>query len=124
MLPVHNLPFPTDGTDDQALFVGQDDWDDSLDGEGELDTTWDIEQEQDLASNGSSNTLSSKASKRGFDEVDPDFGDDVEDASPPSSPGMWIINYCFSNVLISFLQIQNGYAFSEPGFLGALRSDM
>lgn len=85
--PVHNLPFPTDA-DDGALLVGKDDWDDSLDGEGELDTAWDIEQEQDLASNGSSNTLSSRASKRGFEEVDPDFGDDVEDVSPPSSPGM------------------------------------
>lgn len=86
------------------MLVGTDDWDDSLDGEGELDTAWDIEQEQDLASNGSSNTLSSKTSKRGFEEVDPDFGDEDEDVSPPSFPGMCGLQIIASpSALLSFL---------------------
>ncbi|KAJ7632239.1 hypothetical protein FB45DRAFT_911894 [Roridomyces roridus] len=56
-----------------------------LEGDAEGDTTWEAE-EQETASNQSSVTLSSKASKRSFDEVE--YADDeVDGESPPGSPG-------------------------------------
>lgn len=70
-------------------------WDDTLDGEGDLDTTWEEDQEpeqdQETLSNESSVTLSSKASssKRSFDEVEPEEGD-VASASL-GSPGIFIL---------------------------------
>lgn len=64
-------------------------WDDSLDGEGELDTTWEVEeQEHETASDQSSTTLSSKSSsKRSISEAELEEYED-EDLPPLSSPGM------------------------------------
>jgi len=56
-------------------------WDDSLDGEGEPDINWEGEHD-DIVSNESSITLSSSASKRRYDEVDSEW----EHASVPASP--------------------------------------
>lgn len=53
--------------------------------DGDPDTTWEVE-EQETASNESSVTLSSKASKRSFDEVELEE-DEVDGKSPPGSPG-------------------------------------
>lgn len=63
-------------------------WDDDLDAEGDPDLSWDVEEEgHETASNESSVTLSSKTSKRSFDEID---DEDAPDEAPPSlssSPG-------------------------------------
>lgn len=59
-------------------------WDDSLDADGDPDLTWDVEEEQETASNESIATLSSKTSKRSFHEVE-NYEDDA--ASQASSPG-------------------------------------
>ncbi|KAF8163122.1 hypothetical protein B0H34DRAFT_694191 [Crassisporium funariophilum] len=70
------------------VFDGEN-WEDDLDGEGDLDVTWEHDNENTLStSNESSVTLSSKASKRSYDEVDSD-GDEAAETglSPPSSPG-------------------------------------
>ncbi|KAF4614464.1 hypothetical protein D9613_002881 [Agrocybe pediades] len=66
------------------------DWEDEGDGEFEPASTWDEDQDNELAaSNHSSVTLSSKTSKRSFDEFE-HAGDDYEEVdghwSPPSSP--------------------------------------
>ncbi|KDR81426.1 hypothetical protein GALMADRAFT_239315 [Galerina marginata CBS 339.88] len=67
----------------------EDGWEDDLDGEGEADTTWDDDNENAL-SNHSSVTLSSKASKRSFDEFESgdayDDGGESAQWTPPSSP--------------------------------------
>lgn len=72
------------------------DWEYDLDGnhEGDVTPTWDEDNEEadKSTSNASSTTLSSKASKRGFEEVDSD-GEDYENGdsqhwSPAGSPGM------------------------------------
>jgi hypothetical protein len=62
-----------------------DEWDDSLDGEGEPDINWEAEHD-DIASNESSITLSSSASKRRYDEVDSEGAQ----GSLPDSPGVYI----------------------------------
>ncbi|KAK7023892.1 hypothetical protein R3P38DRAFT_3270164 [Favolaschia claudopus] len=60
-------------------------WEDTLEGDGDPDTTWEVEEpENETASNESSVTLSSKASKRSFDQIDPE---EVVGQSPPGSPG-------------------------------------
>ncbi|GLB35150.1 putative protein of unknown function (DUF2420) [Lyophyllum shimeji] len=63
-----------------------DDWDDTLDGEGDPDTNWELEDhEHETASNLSSVTLSSKAStKRSLSEAELEEYED--DGLPPSSP--------------------------------------
>ncbi|RDB21016.1 hypothetical protein Hypma_011407 [Hypsizygus marmoreus] len=72
---------------EDVSYEADDNWDDTLDGEGELDTTWEVEeQEHETASNQSSITLSSKTStKRGISEVNFDEDED-ERPSLPSSP--------------------------------------
>lgn len=72
----------------------REEWEDDLDGEGEIDDTWDEGNEVETAqsnSNNSSITLSSKASKRSYDELDSDENGDEDGDShhwtPPSSPG-------------------------------------
>ncbi|KAJ7184200.1 hypothetical protein C8R46DRAFT_1063258 [Mycena filopes] len=59
-------------------------WEDAVEGDEDADTTWEAEHE--TASNESSVTLSSKASKRSFEELELDE-DDVDGNSPPGSPG-------------------------------------
>ncbi|KAF8965274.1 hypothetical protein BDZ97DRAFT_799283 [Flammula alnicola] len=68
-------------------------WEDDLDGEGDPDTTWDDNEIENAQSNStnSSITLSSKASKRSYDEFE-SGGEGYEDEdsrhwTPPSSPG-------------------------------------
>lgn len=64
-------------------------WDDSLDGEGELDLTWEAE-EHETASNQSSTTLSSKSSiKRSISEAELEEYQD-EELSFSTSPGLYI----------------------------------
>jgi hypothetical protein len=71
--------------------LNEEEWDDSLDGEGEPDPSWDGEYEDESIQ--SSVTLSSKASsnkassKRAFDEVEQDNEPEIKRVSPPSSPG-------------------------------------
>jgi hypothetical protein len=62
-------------------------WDDELDGEGDPDTTWDAEPENldESISNESSVTLSSKTSKRSFNESGLERSDD--DNCSSESPG-------------------------------------
>lgn len=57
--------------------LAEDGWDYDLDGDGEPDTNWEAENEHDSPSNESSVTLSSKTSKRSFDELERD--NEVED---------------------------------------------
>lgn len=65
----------------------EEEWDDSLDADGDPDTTWEVEQETETASNESSVTLSSKASKRSFHEAD--LEEDAEElVLQDGSPGM------------------------------------
>ncbi|KAJ7043263.1 hypothetical protein C8F04DRAFT_1390094 [Mycena alexandri] len=61
-------------------------WEDAIEGDEDPDTTWEADAEHETASNESSVTLSSKASKRSFDELDPEE-DEVDGNSPPGSPG-------------------------------------
>ncbi|KAJ7756830.1 hypothetical protein DFH07DRAFT_919850 [Mycena maculata] len=61
-------------------------WEDAVDGDEDPDITWDAEVEHETASNESSVTLSSKASKRSFDEVELE-DDEAGGKSPPGSPG-------------------------------------
>lgn len=61
-------------------------WDDDLDAEGDPDLTWDVEEEQETASNESIATLSSKTSKRSFHDLESD-GEEHDVASQASSPG-------------------------------------
>ncbi len=88
------------------------DWEYDLDGnnEGDVNAAWDEDNEEadKSISNASSITLSSKASKRGFDEVDSD-GEDNENGgnqlwSPAGSPGMYHIHP----------RREDSYAFSGP----------
>ena len=77
-----------ESTEDPTTYR-EDGWEDDLDGEGEIDETWDNENENAHSnSNQSSITLSSKASKRSFDEFE-SGGEGYDDAAggPPSSPG-------------------------------------
>lgn len=68
-----------------------DEWDDE-DAEGEDEEDW---IDPDVASNESSVTLSSKASKRSHDEVDPSEEVCVEDpyTSPGTSCGVSVVSY-------------------------------
>jgi len=73
---------------DHEVSSNEERWDDSnLDAEGEFDT-WDLDAsaEHETASNQSSVTLSSKASKRSFHELDEEEAEDGP-TSPPGSPG-------------------------------------
>jgi hypothetical protein len=64
-----------------------DNWDDELDGDGEIDEEW--VDPGDAVSNESSATLSSNSStKRRHDAVDPEEGE-LEAGTPYSSPGMF-----------------------------------
>ncbi|KAJ3572803.1 hypothetical protein NP233_g2847 [Leucocoprinus birnbaumii] len=65
-----------------------DTWDDELDGEGDPDTTWEVEKDNgdESKSNESSITLSSKASKRSFDDFGLEHSDD--DSFLSGSPGL------------------------------------
>ncbi|KAJ6606566.1 hypothetical protein DFH09DRAFT_1120647 [Mycena vulgaris] len=60
-------------------------WEDAVE-DGDPDTTWEAEVEHETTSNESSVTLSSKASKRSFDEVELEE-DEADGSSPPGSPG-------------------------------------
>jgi hypothetical protein len=73
--------------DDPEIF-GDEEWDDSLDGEGEIDIAWDATaHEHEVASNESSVTLSSKtSSKRTYHDVEAEI-DGTDEISPPSSHG-------------------------------------
>nr|GAT52126.1 predicted protein [Mycena chlorophos] len=61
----------------------EEEWDEG--GEGDPDTTWDADAEQETLSTQSSVTMSSKGSKRSIDEVETE--DDELDPSLPGSPG-------------------------------------
>jgi hypothetical protein len=80
--------------DDPETF-GDEEWDDSLDGEGEIDIAWDAtEHEHEVASNESSVTLSSKtSSKRTYHDVEDEI-DGVGEISQSSSPGQYSLA-CF-----------------------------
>jgi len=76
----------------EDLTIYGDVWQDDPDGAGDLNATWDDENDNALSnSNHSSVTLSSKASKRSFDEFESggEGYNDSEggDLSPSSSPG-------------------------------------
>lgn len=76
------LELPTDPINFEA-----ENWDYDQDGEGDLDVNWGLENE--ITSNHSSVTLSSKTSKRSFDEVD-SVGDEDGHSNgtlSPISPG-------------------------------------
>jgi hypothetical protein len=90
----HNIDLEGDlileSTEDPTAY-GEDGWEDDPDGEGEIDETWDDDNENAHSnSNQSSITLSSKTSKRSFDEFESSGeGYDEEEGghwSPPSSP--------------------------------------
>lgn len=77
----------TDASAENPPAYDENNWDDSLDGEGDADITWELERqhEHETASNESSVTLSSKTStKRTIDEVELE---ELAGLSPPSSPG-------------------------------------
>lgn len=76
-------------------------WDDELDGEGDPDTTWEAEQENgdESVSNESSVTLSSKASKRSFDEFGIEHSEDESFVS--GSPGVFYPFYAPFPILIN-----------------------
>lgn len=79
------LELPTDPINFEA-----ENWDYDQDGEGDLDVNWGLENE--ITSNHSSVTLSSKASKRSFDEVD-SVGDEDGHSNgtlSPTSPGAYL----------------------------------
>ena len=82
------LELPTDPINFEA-----ENWDDDQDGEGELDVNWGLENEITSSnSNHSSVTLSSKTSKRNFDEVD-SVGDEDGHSNgtlSPTSPGAYL----------------------------------
>ncbi|KAF7322683.1 hypothetical protein HMN09_00047100 [Mycena chlorophos] len=61
----------------------EEEWDEG--GEGDPDTTWDADAEQETLSTQSSVTMSSKGSKRSIDEVETE--DDELDPTLPGSPG-------------------------------------
>ncbi|KAJ7470345.1 hypothetical protein FB451DRAFT_1253438 [Mycena latifolia] len=75
---------------DDAVYQGESydeeetQWEDAVD--GDPDTTWEAEAEHETVSNESSVTLSSKGSKRSFEEVELEE-DEEGDTSPPGSPG-------------------------------------
>jgi hypothetical protein len=78
-------------------------WDDDLDGEGDIDEDW-IADPDDGVSNQSSATLSSIASssKRGYDEIDSDNENDGGEPSPQNtSPGTLSLATYLSMQLIS-----------------------
>jgi hypothetical protein len=85
---------PTIPAHENAEFEPED-WDDDLDGEGEPDTFWELEQE--TSSNQSSITLSSKtSSKRSISEAE--LAEENEDlGSPPQSPGPYLPNFQYRN---------------------------
>ncbi|KAJ7929296.1 hypothetical protein B0H13DRAFT_1964736 [Mycena leptocephala] len=63
---VHNEPYE----EGESFEEEEAQWEDAVDGAEDPDTTWEAEAEQETASNESSVTLSSKASKRSFDEIE------------------------------------------------------
>jgi len=73
------LPEHPDSTrHSEPLEPGDEEWDDSLDGEGDPDPAWDVGHETE--SNQSSVTLSSNASsKRHYDEVEDGAEDNYDD---------------------------------------------
>jgi len=76
----------------EPISFDDENWEEELDGEGEPDTTWDEDENEKAlsTSNQSSATLSSRASKRSFDELESGGeGYDEEEGQwdPPSSPG-------------------------------------
>ena len=92
------LELPTDPINFEA-----ENWDDDPDGEGELDLNLGLENESALSnSNYSSVTLSSKASKRSFDEVD-SVGDEdghTDGTLSPTSPGAHLFRFVLICTLI------------------------
>ena len=90
------LELPTD-----PINFEEENWDDDQDGEGELDVNWDLENEIPLLnSNHSSVTLSSKVSKRSFDEVDSVDDEDghTDGTLSPTSPGAHL---CYYSIYVS-----------------------
>ncbi|KAF9484714.1 hypothetical protein BDN70DRAFT_989416 [Pholiota conissans] len=88
----HHAAGPLNSHPEFPEFLGEE-WEDDLDGEGEIDDTWDEDNEAETVqsnSNSSSVTLSSKASKRSYDVLELD-GDGNEDGNshetPLGSPG-------------------------------------
>lgn len=83
------LELPTD-----PINFEEENWDDDQDGEGELDVNWGLESGIPLSSHGS-DTLSSKASKRSFDEVDSvgDQDEHTDGTLSPTSPGTHLSCY-------------------------------
>jgi len=67
-------------------------WDDELDGEGDPDTAWETDKNignEPVSSNENSTTLSSKTSKRSFDDFDLEYSDDD---FLTESPGVFYIS--------------------------------
>jgi hypothetical protein len=90
------LELPTDPINFEA-----ENWDYDQDGEGDLDVNWGLENE--ITSNHSSVTLSSKASKRSFDEVD-SVGDEDGHSNgtlSPTSPGAHLSIIFHIHILIA-----------------------
>ncbi|KAF7338625.1 hypothetical protein MVEN_02088800 [Mycena venus] len=81
-------PPPHDGAFDEGESYEEEEtqWEDAVEGDQDPDTTWEAEEARKTASNESSVTLSSKASKRSFDELELEE-DEVGGKSPPGSPG-------------------------------------
>ncbi|KAJ7236732.1 hypothetical protein B0H12DRAFT_124608 [Mycena haematopus] len=73
--------------EEESYEEGETQWEDAVEGDEDPDTTWEAEEaENETASNESSVTLSSKASKRSFDMIEPEEAE-VDRNSPPGSPG-------------------------------------
>jgi hypothetical protein len=94
---VHNEPYE----EGESFEEEEAQWEDAVDGAEDPDTTWEAEAEQETASNESSVTLSSKASKRSFDEIELEE-DEVGGTSPPGSPGALLLSLVDIRILIHF----------------------
>jgi len=88
-------------------------WDDELDGEGDPDTTWEADQDtgdEPVSSNENPTTLSSKVSKRSFDDFDLEYSDDD---FVTESPGLFYT----SSLAINFFESTQVLSVSESNDL-------
>ncbi|KAJ7261406.1 hypothetical protein B0H12DRAFT_1273947, partial [Mycena haematopus] len=69
--------------EEESYEEGETQWEDAVEGDEDPDTTWEAEEaENETASNESSVTLSSKASKRSFDMIEPEEARSTETRHP------------------------------------------
>lgn len=73
------------GNDDESYAANTDEWDDTFDDDGGLDTTFEEGEEEELVAGESVNTISSKSSKRSIDEVEAEGAGEM--SLPLDSPG-------------------------------------